>query len=123
MDLLFISPGMPIPPNVAVVITTDEESRKIDFRRDGILIADKPQSTLDKAVSLLFGREFDRIIIGIDPGKFVGLAVPGNDKTISVHHVSVGEIFPLVQRISREHPNKKITVRIGHGKTHPLTAY
>lgn len=115
MNLLFISPGMPIPPNVAVVITTEEESREIDFNRDRILIADKPQSTLDKAVSLLFGEEFDRIIIGIDPGKFVGLAVLGNDKTISVHHVSVGEIFPLIQRISREHQNKKITVRIGNG--------
>lgn len=64
---------------------------------------------------MLSGEDYDRIIIGIDPGKYVGLAVIGNDKAISVHHVSVGEVCPLIKRIMREYADKEILVRIGHG--------
>lgn len=81
-----------------------------------MIIADgRPQAILDKALSLLFGEDFEQIIIGIDPGKYPGVAVLGNSRTISVHHVSVGEVFPLIKRIMREYRNKKIIVRIGHG--------
>jgi len=45
---------------------------------------------------------FDQIIIGIDPGKYPGVAVLGNNKTISVHHVSVGDVCPLIRRTMRE---------------------
>lgn len=81
-----------------------------------MIIADnRPHATLDRALSLLSGEEFESIIIGIDPGKFPGIAVLGNNKTISVHHVSVGEVCPLIKRIMHEYENKKIIVRIGHG--------
>ena len=39
----------------------------------------------------------------------------GNNKTISVHHVSVGDVCPLIRRTMREFENKKFIVRIGHG--------
>ncbi len=80
-----------------------------------MVIEDKPQAAIDKAISLLFGEDFERIIIGIDPGKYPGMAVLGNNKTISVHRISVGEVCPLIKRIMQEYNNKKITVRIGHG--------
>ncbi|KCZ71072.1 hypothetical protein ANME2D_03102 [Candidatus Methanoperedens nitroreducens] len=80
-----------------------------------IIIADKPGPTIDKALSLLSIEDFDRIIIGIDPGKHPGMAVLGNDKTLSVHHVSVEDVCPLIERIMHEYRNKKIIVRIGHG--------
>lgn len=115
LNLIVLTPSQPIPANVGVIITTEGESEDIDFSRDRIVIADKPQATLDKAVSLLFGEDFEQVIIGIDPGKYPGMAVLGNNKTISVHHVSVGEVCPLIKRIMREHENKKLTVRIGHG--------
>lgn len=70
---------------------------------------------MDKANSLLIGEDFDRIIIGIDPGKYPGIAVMGNNKTISVHHVSASEVCPLIKRIMRDYRDKKILVRIGHG--------
>ena len=80
-----------------------------------MVIGDKPQAAIDKAISLLFGEDFEHIIIGIDPGKYPGMAVLGNSKTISVHRVSVGEVCPLIKRIMREYEDKKLTVRIGHG--------
>jgi hypothetical protein len=59
-------------------------------------VQDKPQSAIDKAISLLFGEDFEQIIIGIYPGKYPGMAVIGNNKTDSVHHVSMGEVCPLI---------------------------
>ena len=115
LNLIVLTPSQPVPANVGAIITTEGESGDIDFSRDKIVIADKPQATLDKAVSLLFGENFEQVIIGIDPGKYPGMAVLGNNKTISVHHVSVGEVCPLIKRIMREYDDKKITVRIGHG--------
>ncbi|PWB50802.1 MAG: hypothetical protein C3F06_11690 [Candidatus Methanoperedenaceae archaeon] len=99
-----------------MIITTEAEAVGIDFSRDMIIIADsRPQATLDKARSMLFGEDFEQVIIGIDPGKYPGIAVLGNRKTISVHHVSVGDVCPLIKRIMREFDNRKIIVRIGHG--------
>jgi len=115
LNPIVLTPSQPIPANVGVIITTEGESESIDFSRDRIVIVDKPQATLDKAVSLLFGEDFEQVIIGIDPGKYPGMAVLGNNKTISVHHVSVGEVCPLIKRIMREHKDKKLMVRIGHG--------
>lgn len=115
LNIMVLEPSRPVPPNVGVVITTEKESPAIDFRRDRILIADKPQSTVDKACSMLYGEAFNEIIIGIDPGKFPGIAVIGNNKTISVHHVSVGDVTPLLKRLLREFEGKNITIRIGHG--------
>ncbi|MCZ7391934.1 MAG: hypothetical protein ABOK23_02385 [Candidatus Methanoperedens sp.] len=100
---------------MGAIITTEEESGSIDFCRDRMVIGDKPQAAIDKAISLLSGEDFEHIIIGIDPGKYPGMAVLGNSKTISVHRVSVGEVCPLIKRIMREYEDKKLTVRIGHG--------
>ncbi|VVB85309.1 Uncharacterised protein [uncultured archaeon] len=114
LNILVLAPSKPIPPHVGVVITTEDESHNIDYSRDRIIIADKPQATVDKACSLLFGEDFEQLIIGIDPGKYPGIAVLGNGKTISVHHVSAGEVCPLIKRIMREFKEKKLIVRIGH---------
>lgn len=116
LNILVLNPEESIPPHVGVIITTEGESEGIDFRRDKIIIADnRPQASLDKALSLLIGEDFEQIIIGIDPGKYPGIAILGNNKTISVHHVSVGDVFPVIRRTMREFENKKIIVRIGHG--------
>jgi len=114
--LIVLTPLERIPSNVAVIITTEEESHNIDFSRDRMIIADgRAQASVDRAYSLLYAEEFDEIIIGIDPGKYPGIAVLGNGKTISVHHVSAGEVCPLIQKILREFDGKNILVRIGHG--------
>ena len=113
---MVLTPLEPIPPNIGVIITTEQESHKIDFNRDMMIIADgRPQAAVDRAYSLMHAEELDDIIIGIDPGKYPGIAVLGNGKTISVHHVSAGEVCPLIKRILREFEGKKIMVRIGHG--------
>jgi hypothetical protein len=113
LNILVLNPEERIPPNVGVIITTEKESENIDFGHDRILIFDnRPQATLDKALSILFGEDFNQIIIGIDPGKYPGIAVLGNNKTISVHHVSVGDVCPLIKRTMEVFKNKTIIVRL-----------
>lgn len=113
--MLVLTPSQPVPANVGAVITTECESEIIDFCRDRIIIADKPQAAIDRALLLLSGEDLRQLIIGIDPGKNIGMAIIGNDKTISVHHVSVGEVCPLIKRIMRDYKGKEFIVRIGHG--------
>jgi len=116
LNLVVLTLSQPIPASVGAVITTESESEAIDFNREKIIIADgRPQAVIDKATSLLSGEDFEQIIIGIDPGKFPGMAVLGDNKTISVHHVSVGEVCPHIRRIMQDYRDKKILVRIGHG--------
>ena len=115
LDIVVLAPSKPVPANVGVVITTEDESANVNFNPDMVIIADKPQSTLDRAVSLLYKESFERIIVGIDPGKYPGVAVLGDGKILSVHHVPVSEVSPLIKRIVREYHNKRITIKIGHG--------
>jgi hypothetical protein len=115
LNLLVLTPSQSVPAHVGVVITTENESTNINFNREKVIIVDKPQSTIDKACSLLRTESFDRIIIGIDPGKYPGMAVLGENRALSVHHVSVGEVCPLIKQIMREYKDKDILVRIGHG--------
>lgn len=113
--MLVLTPEQPIPPQVGAVITSQSEADSIDFDREKIVVADKPQATMDRALSLLFEEDFEQIIIGIDPGKYPGIAVLGNNRTISAHRVSVSEVCPLIRKIMREYRGKKLIVRIGHG--------
>lgn len=116
MEILVLGLSERIPHNVGVIITTEDESYKVDFNRDRIIIANtRSQAVIDRACSMLFEEDFEEIIIGIDPGKYPGIAILGNNKTVSVHHVSEGEVCPLIKRIREEYWNKKILVRIGHG--------
>lgn len=116
MNIPVLNPKERIPPHVGVIITTESEFEFIDFDHGRIIIADnRPQATLDKALSMLSGQDFEHLVIGIDPGKYPGVAILGNNKTISVHHVSVGDVCPLIKRTMQEFENKKIIVRIGHG--------
>lgn len=117
LDIKVLIPGEDVPPNIGVVITTEAEYEKIDFSNDMIVIADpnNPESSLDKAVFLTFGEDFEQIIIGIDPGKNPGMALVANNKIISVYHVPAGDLCPIVKKILETYPTKNIIVRIGHG--------
>lgn len=101
--------------NVGVVITSEEEAERIDCDSGKIIIAGKPQATLDQALRILRGEEYSRIIIGIDPGKYPGIAIIGDGRVVEVHHVSVGEARNIVQGFLEENPGKNVIVRIGHG--------
>lgn len=119
-DLPFASLSFdePIPVNIGVIITTENEKESIDF--PNLVVAEKDiELTIDVATRILKGKEkFNRLIIGIDPGKRPGVAVIGDDEILSTAQVSSPEkVEAVVGRVIRSYPSKETIVRIGHGDT------
>ena len=119
-ELQFISliPTEVIPFYVKVIITTESEKKNIDFSE--ILIYDEltdPSEVVDNAIQLLRGKkDFREIIIGIDPGQTVGLAVLGDGivlKTMDLTNMEE-KVKEIVQILTETNAKKK-TVKIGDG--------
>jgi hypothetical protein len=104
--------------NIGVIITTEDEKENIDF--PNLVVAEKDiELTIDVATRILKGKEkFNRLIIGIDPGKRPGVAVIGDDEILSTAQVSSPEkVKPVVKRVIKSYPSEETIVRIGHGDT------
>jgi hypothetical protein len=119
-DLSFASLSFdePIPLNIGVIITTEDEKESIDF--PNLVVAGKDiELTIDVATRILKGKEkFNRLIIGIDPGKRPGVAVIGDDEILSTAQVSSPEkVRSVVERVIKSYPSEDTIVRIGHGDT------
>ncbi|MGD0406492.1 MAG: hypothetical protein ABSB10_07590, partial [Candidatus Bathyarchaeia archaeon] len=85
-NISFISlvPGEPVPAEVKVVITTEKEKHLV--KNEKILIFNN-EGELDNLVNevkrMLQGKEaYEKIVIGIDPGEAIGLAVIADGKVI-----------------------------------------
>jgi hypothetical protein len=107
-----------IPVNIGVIITTEDEKENIDF--PNLVVAEKDiELTIDVATRILKGKEkFNRLIIGIDPGKRPGVAVIGDDDILSTAQVSSPEkVEAVVGRVIKTYPSEETIVRIGHGDT------
>ncbi|MDD2666167.1 MAG: hypothetical protein PHD13_06685 [Methanocellales archaeon] len=115
LNFITLSPKDPIPFSVRAVITTEDERDEIDFDVDKIVIAKKPSATIDRAQLLLERHKYEKIIIGIDPGKYSGIAVIGDGMVISVHQVSFGRVEKIVREILNEKSTQDAVIRIGHG--------
>ncbi|ODS40204.1 MAG: hypothetical protein A7315_02640 [Candidatus Altiarchaeales archaeon WOR_SM1_79] len=119
-DLPFASLSFdePIPMNIGVIITSKGEEDKIDFPK--LVIAEKDiDITIDIARRTLKGKEvFNKLIIGIDPGKRPGLAVIGDGEILSTAQVSSPEkVKEAVGRAIKSYPSDETVIRIGHGDT------
>ncbi len=118
-DLPFASLSFnePIPHNIGVIITTEEEKDKIDFPK--LVVRGDIELAIDVARRTLKGKEkFRRIIIGIDPGKRPGLAVIGDGEVLSTAQVSSPEkVKEVVDRAIKSYPASETIIRIGHGDT------
>ena len=104
-----------IPVYVKVVITTESERKNIDFSE--ILSYDEltdPSKVVDDAVQLLRGKkDFREIIIGIDPGKRLGLAVLGDSIIFKkMELIDIEKKLKKIIRILKETRAKKKTVKI-----------
>lgn len=118
--LQFISliPEDIIPFYVKVVITTESERKNIDFLE--ILIYDEltdPSKVVDNAVKLLRGKKYFReVIIGIDPGKRLGLVVLGDGIILKkMEFINIKDKIKEIIRILKETKAKKKIVKIGNG--------
>jgi hypothetical protein len=106
-----LKPWDPIPLDIKVVLTTKEESQQISHPQ--ILLFEpgtNPESVVDKAILIVQGKQsYERVVVGVDPGKTYGIALLGDDKVLetrtsqsseeTVNHVSdYIERFPATSR-------------------------
>jgi len=119
-DVSFVSLSFeePIPANVGVVITTEDEMNEIEFPNT-VVVEEDIELTIDIAQRVLSGKEeFMKVIIGIDPGKRPGIAVIGDGEILGTAQVSSPEgVREIVDRALKSYPAEEFIVRIGHGDT------
>ena len=121
-NIPFISvvPGEPAPSRVNLMITTEKEKNEVNF---GKVLIFRGESELENLVSeikaLLLGKEaFEKIIIGIDPGGAIGVAVLADGKVIEEDncyssHEMVNSILKVLRTVNFS--ITKVVVKIGNG--------
>jgi len=118
-DIPFLSLSFkdPIPDDVGVVLTSWGEMDKVDFQYK-IGVDDKDlEQALALAIRKLGHKDvYDKIVVGIDPGKAPGLVVFGDEKLLVQRVVkSPEDVKVVIIGILANYPSKDFVVKIGHG--------
>lgn len=121
-NIPFISvvPGGPMPYRVKLIVTTEKEKNKVNY--DKVLIF-QGESELENLISeikaTLLGKEaFEKIVIGIDPGEVIGVAVLADGKVIEEgncysSHEMVSSILKVLRTVNFS--ITEVVVKIGNG--------
>ena len=105
----------PLPANVSVVVSTEEERDRIPF--DKVVTDSDPDVVVSRIRKLLAGDEdIDCLVVGIDPGSRPGIAALG-DGIVLVRTIAPTpeDTLKTVDRIIEGHGASRVLVRIGHG--------
>ncbi len=105
----------PIPSNVGVIITSDEEARRIRFGK--VVAGKQPVVAVSVAKSLLKGGEnLQTIVIGIDPGSRPGVALIGDGRVLTADTVQSPEkVADIIDRLLRAFEYNRVVAKVGHG--------
>jgi hypothetical protein len=121
-NISFISlvPGEPVPAEVKVVITTEKEKHLVKHEKILIFTSENELDDLVNEVKrILQGKEaYEKIVIGIDPGEAIGLAVIADGKVIEEGNCfSTQEVINcIIKRIrSVNFSLTSVSVKIGNG--------
>jgi len=118
--LLFwsLKPWDPIPLDAKVVITTNEERHYVTH--PNVLIFDyesDPEMVVNEAIRITQGKpSYEKVVIGVDPGKTYGVAVLGDDNVLKTTNCSsldetIGAILESLGRV----PTTVSLVKVGNG--------
>ena len=118
LPFLSLKPWDPVPLDIKVVLTTRDESPQIShpkilsFEQDS-----SPESVVDKALLTLQGKQgYEKVVVGVDPGKTYGIAVLGDNKILATLTSSnKEEASHLVVDSLKRFPAEVRLVRIGDG--------
>lgn len=120
INFLSLIPGEIIPIRADLVISTEKEKDKITYPK---LLLFKDESDLDCLImevkKLLLGKEtYDKMVIGIDPGEEIGLAVLADGKVIEETNCCCSrELISSILKILRSvnFSLTPVTIKIGNG--------
>jgi hypothetical protein len=120
VPFLSVIPGKPVPTEAKVIITTKEEKHLINHQK--VLVFNNELelgSLIGEATRILQGKEtYERIVIGIDPGKVFGLAVVADGNVIDTENCfSIEEAMDKVESVvkSIDFRSTEISIKIGNG--------
>ena len=118
LPFLSLKPWDPVPLNIRVVLTTKEESSQISD--SNILVFEEgsnPESIVDEAVLIIQGKQkYQKIVVGVDPGKNCGIAILGDNRVIETLPASHADSAArLIVNSLERFPAETRLVRVGDG--------
>lgn len=124
VPFLSLKPWDPIPMEVKIVITTEGERHLI--RHEKILVYRddvEPEALINEALQIVHGKDYyEKVVVGLDPGEVIGLAVLADGKVIETENCfNVEETVKIISSILKnlqKTPTTYISVKIGDGAPH-----
>ncbi|MFP3871867.1 MAG: hypothetical protein ACOC55_03505 [Candidatus Natronoplasma sp.] len=117
-DIPFISlsPSDPVPPNVDVILTTEQEVKAVEFQ-NVVAVDEDVRKGVRKALSMMKGKlSYQSMIVGIDPGTQPGIALVGDGKVLETLHAdSPEDVREKVENFMEGYDFQRMIIRIGHG--------
>jgi hypothetical protein len=118
LPFLSLKPWDPIPLDIKVVITTKEEHHLV--AHPNVLIFEyesNPTSVIDEAVLGVQGkRSYEKVVVGVDPGKTYGVAVLGDDNVLETLNCSGSkEAVNVILDDLKRFPATVSMVKVGDG--------
>jgi predicted regulator of amino acid metabolism with ACT domain len=113
-----IKPWDPVPLDVKVVLTTKEEQDQISHPKIlSFKTESDPESVIDDSILIIQGKQnYQKIVVGVDPGKSCGIALLGDNKvieTLTTSSVEAASIL-VVDNLKRFQAETRL-VRVGDG--------
>ncbi|HEC96069.1 MAG TPA: hypothetical protein ENI59_00130 [Euryarchaeota archaeon] len=116
ISYIHLQPEDLVPPDVTVIITTKEESDKIEHPNKIVITRENDINEFLENILVFMrsGGNIEHIIIGVDPGEDPGLVVLNNGIVISAKHLKKPEeVGKEVKRILRKYSPKSCIIRVG----------
>jgi len=118
LPFLSLKPWDPVPLNIKVVITTIDESHQVSHPK--ILCFEQgsnPESVVDEAILIVQGKQgYEKVVIGVDPGKTYGIAILGDNKVLATLTASnIEEASHHIVDGLKRFPAEVKVVRVGNG--------
>ena len=113
-------PGEAVPARVKVVLTTPQEQNKVTYDKIRVFGGEEDVDSLMVEVKkVLLGKEAcKRIVVGIDPGETIGLAVIADGKVIEEATCrSSREVIKTIRKVLKtvDFSVTKVSVKMGDG--------
>jgi hypothetical protein len=121
MPFVSLTPKEPVPVEVKVVMTTEEEKPLINHEKTLVYReGTEPEAMINEALQIIQGKDYyDKVVVGIDPGEVFGLAVLADGKTIETENCfsleeTVTKIITVLKNLENT-PATSVTVKVGDG--------
>ena len=121
-NIAFISliPGEAVPTKVKVVITTEQEKHRINHEKILVYNGETDSDTvIIEVVKILQGKKvYEKIVIGIDPGEVLGLAVMADGKVFETENCfGIQEVLDKIKNTIKnvDFSSTAVSIKIGKG--------